>query len=164
MTQKYGLVLAVAAVALAGPAAHAEVGVQAGILTCIEGAGWGFIIGSSRTLDCVFSGTGEHYAGTINKFGLDIGYISQGTIIWDVFAPTASVGPGGLAGHYAGGTFSASAGVGAGAHALIGGSNQQVALQPLSVEGNSGFNLAAGVAEIALEPVAAPPPAPLPRP
>ena len=39
-----------------------------------------------------------------------------------------------------------------GAHALIGGSGNTIALQPLSLEGNSGLNVAAGIGAINLAP------------
>ena len=96
-----------------------------------------------------FSGAGghyEHYTGRISKFGADIGYTQGGVIVWGVVAPTAQLGPGALQGNYAGGTASATVGVGVGANALIGGSGNSVALQPLSIEGNQGLNVAAGIA------------------
>ena len=49
-----------------------------------------------------------------------------------------------------GGTADASVIVGAGANALVGGSNRTVALQPLSVQGQVGINVAAGVAGLEL--------------
>jgi hypothetical protein len=69
-----------------------------------------------------------------------------------VIAPTANLVPGALAGSYAGATASATVGVGVGANALIGGSNNTVALQPLSIEGNRGLNVAAGIGAITLTP------------
>jgi len=136
----------------ATPAA-AAVGVKTGVLTCHVEAGWGFIFGSSRSLHCVYSGGGhnEHYAGSISKFGADIGYLESGVIIWDVLSPTTDLGAGALAGHYGGATASASVVVGAGANVLIGGSTQQISLQPVSIEGENGINVAAGIAEISLK-------------
>ena len=58
--------------------------------------------------------------------------------------------PGTLAGNYVGGTASATVGVGVGANALVGGFNNSIALQPLSIEANRGLNVAAGVAEMTL--------------
>ncbi|MBV9858499.1 MAG: DUF992 domain-containing protein [Alphaproteobacteria bacterium] len=135
-----------------GPA-KAQAGVNVGTLTCSVASGWGFVFGSSRGLNCTFSGAGgryEQYTGSISKFGVDIGYTRGGVIVWSVVAPTPNFGPGILAGHYAGGTASATVGVGAGANALIGGSGNSIALQPLSIEGNTGLNVAAGIAEITL--------------
>ena len=140
--------------AFATPAA-AQGGVNVGNLTCNVSSGWGFVFGSSRALNCTFAGAGgryEYYVGNIMKFGVDIGYTQGGVLIWTVIAPTAILAPGSLAGSYAGGTASATVGVGVGAHALIGGSGNTIALQPLSLEGNSGLNVAAGIGAIQLTP------------
>jgi hypothetical protein len=138
--------------ALAAPAS-AQSAVKVGTLSCNVASGFGFIFGSSKALNCTYSGVGgqyEHYMGNITKFGADIGYTSGGIIVWTVVAPVAIMHPGALAGAYAGGTASATVGVGLGANALVGGSNNTVALQPLSIEGNTGLNVAAGVASITL--------------
>ena len=140
--------------AFAAPAG-AQSGVNVGNLTCNVSSGWGFVFGSSRALNCTFAGAGgryEYYAGNIMKFGVDIGFTQGGVLIWTVIAPTAVLVPGSLAGSYAGGTASATVGVGVGAHALVGGSNNTIALQPLSLEGNSGLNVAAGIGAIQLTP------------
>jgi hypothetical protein len=138
--------------AMAGPAA-AQSAVNVGTLTCNVASGWGFVFGSSKALNCTFAGVGgryEHYVGNITKFGADIGYTSGGILVWTVVAPVAMMQPGALSGSYGGATASATVVVGAGANALIGGSGNTVALQPLSVEGNTGLNVAAGVAGIQL--------------
>jgi hypothetical protein len=130
-------------------------GVKAGVLTCHEASGWGFIIGSSRDLSCIFShpsGPPEHYTGRVSQFGVDIGYQQSAVIVWGVIAASANLAPGSLAGDYGGVTGSASVGAGLGANVLVGGSNQQVALQPVSVEGNTGLNVAGGIAAITLTP------------
>jgi hypothetical protein len=139
--------------AFAAPAG-AQSGVAVGNLTCNVASGWGFVFGSSRALNCTFAGPGraEHYAGNIMKFGVDLGYTQGGVLIWTVIAPTANMVPGSLAGSYAGGTASATVGVGVGANALVGGSGNTVALQPLSLEGNQGLNVAAGIGAINLSP------------
>jgi hypothetical protein len=146
------LALATGVLAYAGPA-QAQGGVQVGTLTCNVAAGWGFVFGSSKELRCTFSRAGgppEHYAGAISKFGVDIGYTQGGVLVWGVFAPTANLAPGGLSGNYVGATGSATVGVGAGANVLIGGSNRTISLQPLSIEGNTGLNVAAGIGSISL--------------
>ena len=137
--------------ALAGPAS-AQSAVNVGTLTCNVASGFGFIFGSSKALNCTFSGLGraEHYVGNITKFGADIGYTAGGVLVWTVVAPVAVMVPGALAGSYGGGTASATVGVGVGANALIGGSTNTVALQPLSIEGNTGLNVAAGIAGVTL--------------
>lgn len=141
-----------AAAALVSPASAAS-GVAVGMLTCNVSSGWGFIFGSSRALNCTLTGTNgvvEKYTGNITKFGADIGYTQAGVIVWTVFAPQANLQPGALTGGYAGGTASATVGVGLGANALIGGSGNQIALQPLSISGQTGLNVAAGIAAITL--------------
>jgi hypothetical protein len=134
--------------------AHADPGgVKAGVLTCNVSSGWGLIFGSSKDLNCTFengSGREEHYAGTINKYGVDVGYHNGGVIVWAVFAPTGDLAPGSLAGNYGGVTAGGAVGVGAGANALVGGSGNHVSLQPVSIEGLTGLNVAAGVASISL--------------
>src|SRR5262249_19810149 len=95
-------------------------------------------------------GRPEHYAGSINKFGVDIGYTEGGVLVWGVFAPSSNLGPGALSGNYVGATGSATVGVGAGANVLVGGSNRTISLQPVSFEGNTGLNVAAGIGAINL--------------
>jgi hypothetical protein len=127
--------------------------VQAGTLSCHVAGGFGFIFGSSRALACAFSptsGSPEQYNGTINTFGVDIGYMRSAVIIWTVLAPTTTLGPGALAGTFAGVTASVAAGVGVGANILVGGSGNTVSLQPLSISGGVGLNVAGGIGSITL--------------
>jgi hypothetical protein len=142
------------------PSARAdEATTKVGYLSCNVASGWGIIFGSSRDLDCTFTSAVagypevEHYKGSITKFGADIGYLASGVILWTVFAPAHEVShkTGLLAGHYGGGTASATVGLGAGANALVGGMDSSIALQPVSIEGNTGLNVAAGVAMMNLE-------------
>jgi hypothetical protein len=146
--------LALTASAIGAPANAASV--KVGVLNCDVSRGWGFIIGSSKELRCTFSpaqGEIEHYVGTVSKFGVDIGYTRGGVIIWDVLAPTLSSKEGALQGGYAGATASASVGVGGGAHVLVGGFHRSIALQPISITGESGLNVAAGIGAISLKHV-----------
>ena len=153
-------VLAAALVAALGSglplaAAHAQGGVVVGTLTCNVASGFGFVFGSSRAMNCTFSGPGpryEHYVGNISKFGVDIGYTQGGILVWTVLAPAANIAPGSLTGSYAGATASATVAVGVGANALIGGGGNSIALQPLSIEANRGLNVAAGIAAMTLSP------------
>lgn len=145
------LALMVGAIGLAAPA-QAQ-GVKAGVLNCSVSGGFGFIFGSSRSMNCTFSGAGghvEHYSGTIDRFGIDIGFTKGGVVIWTVFAPAANTGACALAGNYGGATASATIGVGLGANVLVGGSANSIALQPLSIEGTTGLNVAAGIASMHL--------------
>ena len=147
------LVVVGAAVAMAQTAAPRS-GVNVGSLNCRVSGGMGFIFGSSKDLDCLLArtdGVAERYVGTINKYGIDIGFTKEAHIIWLVFAPGA-IGAGALAGDYGGATAGAAVGVGVGANVLVGGSNKQIALQPVSVEGSVGLNVAAGIAAVTLRP------------
>jgi hypothetical protein len=157
MVRKFGLALLAAGTIAAGAvaldtSAHAQAGVSAGILTCNVSSGFGLVFGSSRDLNCVYSTTGERYVGHISKYGVDIGFTKAAVIVWTVIAPTANLAPGTLSGHYGGATAGATAGVGLAANALIGGNNSTITLQPLSIEGNQGLNVAAGIAEVTLQP------------
>ena len=145
--------LAIGALALGSPAEAQSPGVQVGVLTCNVAGGWGFVFGSTRGVRCTFSpkpGLGEHYAGNISKFGVDIGYLQGAVMVWAVIAPTASLAPGALSGSYVGATGSATVGVGAGANVLVGGFNKSITLQPVSIEGNAGLNVAAGIGALTL--------------
>ena len=144
--------LAMGAFALGTPA-KADTGVKAGVLTCNVESGWGFVFGSSRDLKCNYSGSGgrhEHYSGHIAKYGVDIGYLQGGVIVWGVVAPTADLKAGALAGDYGGATGGASVGVGGDANVLVGGFDRSIALQPVSLEGDKGLNVAAGIAAVTL--------------
>lgn len=137
---------------IAATAAQAQV-VQAGTLTCEVAPGTGFVVGSRKEITCSFQdslGYTDVYDGTIRKYGLDIGSTDLTIIVWNVLSPTGRVTRGALAGRYVGGTAQATLGAGLGGNALIGGSRNGVTLQPLSVSASTGFNLAAGAADLTL--------------
>jgi hypothetical protein len=137
---------------LAGGPASAASGVNVGSLNCRVAGGSGFIFGSTKALSCLFTrpdGTGERYSGEIKKYGVDIGFTEGAYMIWLVFAP-GQVKKGALAGEYAGATADVAVGLGLGANVLIGGGNDQIALQPASVEGVQGLNVAAGFGHVVL--------------
>ncbi len=145
---------AIGAIALAGSAEAATHGVKVGELTCGVASGWGFVFGSTKDLRCVFRQNDRkavHYSGSINKFGVDIGYTEGGVLVWEVVAPTSDVRPGALEGDYVGVSAGATAGIGVGANVLIGGFDKSFSLQPLSVSGNKGLNVAAGIGSITLK-------------
>jgi hypothetical protein len=146
-----GIFSFVLGLALAGPTSAQRV--RAGLLTCDVSAGIGLIITSQRSVSCAFkpepAGRHEDYDGTITKYGLDLGATAGGVMIWAVFTDTVA-GPGFLAGDYVGASGEATLIAGLGANVLIGGSNRTVALQPLSVSGQLGLNLALGVASLRL--------------
>ncbi|MGH6725592.1 MAG: DUF992 domain-containing protein [Pseudolabrys sp.] len=149
--------LAVAAV-VALPASSMAQGrerTKVGTLTCDISGGIGLIITSKKELSCMFTpsqpGPREVYVGSITKFGLDVGATAGGEMVWAVYAPTTRRF-GALAGHYGGATAEATVGAGVGANVLVGGSNRTVTLQPISVQGQAGLNLAVGVAGLDLRP------------
>lgn len=127
--------------------------VQTGVLECRSGGTIGFIIGSVTELSCIYRpdfGPIQPYRATISRAGVDVGATAVTALAWAVLAPTRQLGLGDLAGNYGGVTAGATVVVGAGANVLYGGSNNSVALQPLSVEGSVGLNVFAGLAGMAL--------------
>lgn len=153
---KFTAIAAAALISLglaASPGLAASKGVKIGVLTCEVDGGVGMVIGSSKGMDCVFEGTigsRERYTGSIDKLGLDIGITRKTVIAWAVFAP-GKLKAGALAGRYAGASAEATVAVGLGANVLVGGSNKSIALQPLSVQAQTGLNLAAGIASLRLK-------------
>ncbi len=130
--------------------------VQVGTLTCSLSASIGLIVASQKNVNCVFRGRPgepeEAYTGTMTTIGVDIGVTSGGVIIWAVFADTDRYF-GMLAGTYAGATAEVSVAAGLGANVLVGGSHRSVALQPLSVQGQVGLDIAGGIGALELHPV-----------
>jgi hypothetical protein len=146
----------VAAVASPAPSmAQGRERTKTGTLTCDISAGIGLIITSKKEVTCMFTpsqpGPREVYTGSITKFGLDIGATTGGEMVWAVYAPT-NRRFGALAGHYGGASAEATVGAGLGANVLVGGSDHTVTLQPVSVQGQTGLNVAAGVAGLDLRP------------
>lgn len=144
-----------AAPLLAGSAnAQGAARTEVGMLTCQTSATVGLIIGSNQRLRCSFrphnGGPSEIYSGHINRVGLDVGIRAGGVLAWAVVAPTNGMHRGALAGTYVGANADASFGLGAGAKVLVGGSHRSIALQPVSVMGQAGVNLALGVARLTL--------------
>ena len=151
-------ILFIAATALVGTVVGAQAvpAVQAGVLECRGGQNVGFVVGSVTSLQCMFESDGsppEPYVATVRRFGVDLGFTQQTQFSWAVSAPSSRVARGELAGNYGGVGANASVGVGGGGNFLVGGPQNSYALQPLSVQGQTGLNVAAGVADIELEPV-----------
>jgi hypothetical protein len=140
--------------ALGATPASAQSIPQTGTLSCNLGPSVGLIVGSRQHMKCVFTnsktGQREFYNGRIGRLGLDIGIQAGGKMVWGVYAKTTQLAPRALVGDYVGASGEIGLGVGVGAHALVGGSHRTVALQPLSLEGSVGVNLALGVARLAL--------------
>jgi Protein of unknown function (DUF992) len=147
------LSISLLSLALVASAAEAKSGVKVGILSCHVAGGAGFIIGSSKGVDCIYDPASgarrEHYSGSIGKLGIDIGVTNQATLEWVVFAP-GKINKGALRGTYTGASAEATVVVGLGANVLVGGFKKGINLQPLSVQGQTGLNIAAGVASLKL--------------
>ena len=147
--------LAALASSIGGANAQQVQRVQVGVLECRGGASVGFIVGSVTNLGCVLRADGmpeDRYIATIRKVGLDLGITQESALAWGVFAPVVRLGPGDLAGNYAGAQGSATLGVGVGGNVLVGGSANSIALQPLSVQGQVGVSIAAGLESLELRP------------
>ena len=148
--------IAIAALAASFGSASAMPPVRAGILQCQGGQNVGFVVGSTTSLECVFQSDGhrpEPYIATLRRIGLDLGVTDHTRLTWAVSAPTNRVGRGDLAGSYGGVGANASVGIGGGGNFLVGGPANAYALQPISVQGQTGLNVAAGVAGLELQPV-----------
>ena len=154
MTRKLSLLVgAVCALSISGPAFAEPARVKVGILTCQVHSGWGYVVGSSKKISCNYrphGGRMDHYVGSISKLGVDLGYTSGGTLVWDVIAPTSDLHRGDLTGDYAGATASVTFGAGVGANVLVGGLDKSIALQPVSVMGNTGLDVSGGLGEMML--------------
>ena len=153
---RFGLVgAAILGLAMCLPAqAQRPVWEAGGTLNCDVSGGIGFVVGSQRQVNCLFTpnypAPPEQYIGTITKVGLDVGFTGAGQLVWGVQMST-SRRRGVLAGNYAGASAEATVVAGLGANVLVGGSDRSIALQPLSIQGQVGLNVAAGIAEIALQ-------------
>ncbi|NKX65156.1 DUF992 domain-containing protein [Labrenzia sp. 5N] len=132
-------------------------GVEVGKLTCVVEQETNFIVGSKAVMNCTFDRVGDgpasYYTATVSEYGLDIGTTDSATLIWGVVAPTADLEVGALEGEYAGVTAGASLGAGIKANALIGGFDKSIALNPLSVESQTGTNITVGVSRMSLEAI-----------
>ena len=150
------LTIAVTSLVASIASANAMPPMRAGILQCEGGQNVGYVVGSTTSLQCVFQSEGrrpEPYIATLRRLGLDLGITDQTKLTWAVNAPNTRVGRGDLAGSYGGVGANASVGIGGGGNFLVGGPANAYALQPISLQGQTGLNVAAGVASIELEPV-----------
>jgi uncharacterized protein DUF992 len=150
-----GITAAVLAGSCAGAQAQQMDRTRIGVLECRGGASVGFIVGSVTHLGCVLRADGmpeDRYIATIRKVGVDLGITQESTLAWVVYAPVARLGVGDLSGDYAGAQGSASVGVGLGGNVLVGGSANSIALQPLSVQGQVGLAVSAGLESLELRP------------
>ena len=151
-----GLIIVVAALRAPLASANALPPVRAGILQCQGGQNVGFVVGSVTSFECVFQSEGrrpEPYIAHVRRYGVDLGFTDQVRLAWAVNAPVGRLARGELAGNYGGVGANASVGVGFGGNFLVGGPANAYALQPISVQGQTGLNVAAGVAGLELQPV-----------
>jgi len=152
---------ALAMSALATSPAPAQDATQVGTLTCDVSAGVGMILTQRQTMNCGFSpangGPVDPYVGRIDQFGIALGAVQQGQLVWGVIAPASGFPRGALAGTYTGVGAQATAGAGVGANVLVGGTGRAFSLQPVSIQGQTGLNIAGGVTTVTLM---SPPPAP----
>jgi hypothetical protein len=140
---------AIGTLAVAGPA---DARVRAGVLSCVVSPSVGFVVGSQKTMDCVFTpvhGRREHYVGWLTNVGLDVGFTNGGSLGWIVYAASRP-GKGALAGGYGGASAQATVAAGLGANVLIGGFDDSISLQPLSLGTQTGLNVALGVGGLRL--------------
>jgi hypothetical protein len=149
--------LSVAFVAGGNGRAEAQTQIKAyiGALSCNVSGSVGFIFGSTKELSCVFltiNGSSELYHGSIDRFGIDIGYTNAIHVVWHVYSLGSDRGAGVLGGKYVGSQGSVTIGSGAGGNILLGGRNHEIVLQSASIQGNAGYNFADGIAEITLQP------------
>ena len=138
---------------IAAGAANARSGVRVGVLSCNVHGGVGWIIGSTKTANCIFrssrDGWRDYYVGSITRVGIDVGVTNGSKLVWAVFAP-GRVKRGSLAGGYAGAGAEATIGIGVGANAMVGGFRRSINLQPVSVQGQTGLNIAGGIGSLTL--------------
>ncbi len=147
--------LAIGALALTSIAANAQNNTQVGLLSCDVSKGIGLFVVEKQALSCVFTpangGAPDAYTGSIDQYGIALGEVKEGHLVWGVVAPTAGLDKGALAGKYEGVGANASVGVGAGTNILVGASERAISLQPISVEGQIGINIAGGVTTVTLK-------------
>ncbi len=155
-TLNIGIGIAITALVASVASASALPQVRAAILQCQGGKNVGFVVGSVTSLECVFQSEGrrpEPYIATVRRYGVDLGFTEQTRFSWAVSAPNSRIERGNLDGSYGGVGANASVGVGFGGNFLVGGPANSYALQPISLQGQTGLNVAAGVADIELQPV-----------
>ena len=144
--------LALAALVFSAGQASAQTRVEVGVLSC-RGPTTSYILGSFTDMRCVFrrsDGRTYRYRATIRRFGVDLGINQTTAMEWGVYAPTRRIGPADLRGNYGGVSAGVSIGLGLGANVLLGGSNDTIALQPVSVEAQTGLGVNATISGLAL--------------
>lgn len=152
LTKMFGI--ATVALVASFASANAQQGVQVGKLECTGGQNVSYVVGSNAHLNCVFESAGrrpEGYVANVRRFGLDLGFTQTTTVQYVAYAPTARIPAGALAGSYNGVGTNASVGVGFGGSFLVGGAANSISLQPISIQGQTGLNVASGIVQLDLE-------------
>jgi len=148
--------IGIAAFAAAPSFAADPARVVAGTLTCKSNGAVGLVVGSKERMECKFQPVGGlppvYLDGTATRIGLDVGVRGPSVLIWSVLGSTTQLRGEDLGGKFAGVTADVAAGIGLGANVLVGGNKKSIALQPVSVKGNTGLNLAVGVGTLSLNP------------
>ena len=125
-----------------------------GSLTCNVGGSTGYVLGSAKSLDCVFLSrdgvSSAHYTGTIDKVGIDIGYTRAVHTIWRVYSLGSDRGVTQIAGTYVGEQGTVAAGSQAGGNWIYGGPNAEIGMVSSGVIKDAGYNLATGVAAMTI--------------
>ncbi|MER8503989.1 MULTISPECIES: DUF992 domain-containing protein [unclassified Mesorhizobium] len=152
MIKKLACAAAFATTVVAAPASASKL--QLGVLDCTIDGGTAYLVTSNKGVSCVFrphrGGPSEVYTGVISKLGVDVGRTHQGQLVWAVLAATRNHDEGDLAGSYYGVNAEASVVTGGGANLLVGGLDSAFSLQPLSVQAQTGVNLAVAVTSLDL--------------
>jgi hypothetical protein len=150
------LVLASAVLAASGLSASALDSINSGALVCSVSAGVGMGFMQRQALRCVFNpidgGPAEAYTGRIDQYGVAVGVVGEGNLVWAVLAPSSGVPRHALAGSYAGVGAQITPAVGVGANVLVGGLDRAFSLQPLSLQGQVGVDISAGMTKVTLIP------------
>ena len=127
-----------------------ESGAEVGVLTCntVPDTRLNLLIHSTADITCEFKdsdGSVEHYKGETGiGLGIDLHLAHDETVIFTVLASHFEPGRHQLAGHYAGAKAGVTAGLGAGAALLVGGSDDSIGLKP-AVSHSEGVGVAAGL-------------------
>ncbi|HET7912468.1 MAG TPA: DUF992 domain-containing protein [Pseudolabrys sp.] len=155
MKTRLAIIAAAAGIAgLAATSVPASAAVEVGVLRCKVEPSVGYVVASERWMRCAFhpndGSRPQYYRGRAGRIGIDFGVTNDAVLVWGVFAPTRRLTRHALAGTYAGASAGAAIGAGVGANALLGGSHNTIALQPLSAEGSTGLSVALGVTALSL--------------
>ncbi|MGY3447995.1 DUF992 domain-containing protein [Bradyrhizobium sp. USDA 4353] len=136
--------------------AHASRPMRVGVLECEGRRTTGKLVMSNARLRCVFRSQGrapERYVAKVRRYGLDLGLTDETRMAWAVTAPVNDFGRSELGGRYGGVSANAAALVGFGGSFLLRDTDRATQLQPISLQGQTGMNLAAGITEVELVPL-----------